>query len=91
MKLGDALILYIYLGGLHLPSADSGRLLIGTWWIVVLVVVTTYCGTLVAFLTFPKMDKLITNIHDLLDRKDHLTWGLPDNSYIKTLLMVSYY
>lgn len=73
-----------------MPLADSGRLVIGTWWIVVLVVVTTYCGNLVAFLTFPKVDKLITDIHDLLERKDTLTWGIHDSSYIKTLLMVSF-
>ncbi|XP_054283701.1 uncharacterized protein LOC129000742 [Macrosteles quadrilineatus] len=76
-------------GGAHLPLADSGRLIIGTWWIVVLVVVTTYCGNLVAFLTFPKMDKLITNVHDLLLRKDFLTWGIPDLSYIKSQLMTA--
>ncbi|RZF36403.1 hypothetical protein LSTR_LSTR002999 [Laodelphax striatellus] len=45
-------------GGGALPAADSSRLVIGTWWLVVLVVVTTYSGTLVAFLTFPKMDHL---------------------------------
>ncbi|XP_046658223.1 ionotropic receptor 93a [Homalodisca vitripennis] len=76
-------------GGTYLPMADSGRLIIGTWWIVVLVVVTTYCGNLVAFLTFPKMDKVVASVHDLLERKDMLSWGIPDESYIKTLLMAA--
>ncbi|KAG4075738.1 hypothetical protein HA402_003564 [Bradysia odoriphaga] len=31
-------------GGTYLPSSDSGRLIVGTWWLGVLVVVTTYCG-----------------------------------------------
>ncbi|KAB0802205.1 hypothetical protein PPYR_04391 [Photinus pyralis] len=47
-------------GGMHLPYADSARLIVGTWWLVVLVVATTYCGNLVAFLTFPKIDIPIT-------------------------------
>lgn len=34
----------ISVGGMYLPSSDSGRLIVGTWWLGVLVVVTTYCG-----------------------------------------------
>lgn len=33
-----------FTGGMYLPSSDSGRLIVGTWWLGVLVVVTTYCG-----------------------------------------------
>ena len=43
-------------GGTMLPEADSGRVLIGFWWIFVIVTVTTYSGNLVAFLTFPRME-----------------------------------
>ncbi|XP_075222423.1 ionotropic receptor 93a isoform X2 [Lycorma delicatula] len=76
-------------GGGALPAADSSRLVIGTWWLVVLVVVTTYSGNLVAFLTFPKMDKLITNVDELLAKKDHVTWGIPVNSTLENLLKVT--
>lgn len=63
-------------------------MIIGTWWLVVLVVVTTYSGNLVAFLTFPKMDKLINNVDELLAKKDYLTWSIPANSTLESLLKV---
>ncbi|CAH2047486.1 unnamed protein product, partial [Iphiclides podalirius] len=70
-------------GGMYLPRADSGRLVVGTWWIVVLVVVTTYSGNLVAFLTFPKQELPVTTIADLLENKDVYTWSINKGSYLE--------
>lgn len=58
-------------GGDTLPLAISGRILIGFWWIFVIVTVTTYSGNLVALLTFPKIVQPIENAHDLMN-----TWGM---------------
>nr|WVD93703.1 ionotropic receptor 93a [Graphosoma rubrolineatum] len=73
-------------GGGIMPEANSGRLVIGTWWLVVLVLVTTYSGNLVAFLTFPKMDKIISNVDQLMERRGEVTWGMPEDSTLHIIL-----
>lgn len=74
---------------MYLPRSDSARLIVGTWWLVVLVVVTTYCGNLVAFLTFPRIDTPISNIGQLLQYKDEVTWGIKADTYLEDYLKVS--
>nr|AMM70658.1 ionotropic receptor 93a [Heliconius melpomene rosina] len=75
-------------GGMYLPRADSGRLVVGTWWIVVLVVVTTYSGNLVAFLTFPKLEIPVTTISELLESKTY-TWSISKGSFLEMQLKSS--
>ncbi|XP_026467499.1 ionotropic receptor 93a-like [Ctenocephalides felis] len=70
-------------GGMHLPEADSARLIIGTWWLVVLVVITTYCGNLVAFLTFPKIDIAITSVEQLIINKETVSWTIRKGTYLE--------
>ena len=73
-------------GGIHLPMADSGRLIIGTWWLFVLVIVTTYSGNLVAFLTFPKIDSPISSLEELLHHSGSVTWGMISGSAVEAHL-----
>ncbi|KAL1395387.1 hypothetical protein pipiens_011292 [Culex pipiens pipiens] len=73
-------------GGLYLPYADSGRIIIGTWWLVVLVIVTTYCGNLVAFLTFPKIAVPITTISQLVRNNEGITWSIRKGTFLEQFL-----
>lgn len=74
------------LGGMYLPYSDSARLLVGFWWLIVMVLVATYSGSLVAFLTFPNMDTAILTVDALLANKNRLTWGFPNGSYLEEYL-----
>uniref|UniRef100_A0A4Y0BNW6 Ionotropic glutamate receptor C-terminal domain-containing protein n=1 Tax=Anopheles funestus TaxID=62324 RepID=A0A4Y0BNW6_ANOFN len=76
-------------GGLYLPYADSGRIIIGTWWLVVLVIVTTYCGNLVAFLTFPKIDIPVNRVMQLLRNDRGMTWSIRRGTFLEEILMDS--
>lgn len=69
-----------------MPKSDSGRIIIGTWWLVVLVVVTTYCGNLVAFLTFPKMEIPVNTIDELVSGKHPFTWSIRGNTFLEAFI-----
>lgn len=71
---------------MYLPHCDSARLLVGIWWLVVMVVAATYSGSLVAFLTFPNTDTAILTVDDLIAHKNRLTWGFPNGSYLEEYL-----
>ncbi|KAF4527817.1 hypothetical protein B566_EDAN016441 [Ephemera danica] len=73
-------------GAVHIPKADSSRMVVGIWWLFVLVVVTSYCGNLVAFLTFPRMEPPVTTLWGLLRMKGRISWGLLRGSTLETLL-----
>ncbi|KAK8777319.1 hypothetical protein V5799_029336 [Amblyomma americanum] len=41
-------------GGVHLPVGTSSRLVVGTWWLYVVIVMAYYSSNLIAFLTVPE-------------------------------------
>ncbi|XP_031629410.1 ionotropic receptor 93a isoform X2 [Contarinia nasturtii] len=75
-------------GGMYLPRSDSGRIIVGTWWMVVLVVVAIYCGNLVAFLTFPKMEISVNSISQLVKSQEQggFTWSIRSNTFLESFL-----
>lgn len=74
-------------GGVQVPRADSGRLIVGTWWLVVLVLVTSYSGNLVAFLTFPMLEAPLNSVKEVSSRA--LSSGLLAGSSLEVLLQVT--
>ncbi|XP_017477570.1 PREDICTED: uncharacterized protein LOC108367467 [Rhagoletis zephyria] len=76
-------------GGMYLPKADSGRLVIGVWWIVVIVLVTTYSGNLVAFLTFPQFQPGIDYFFQIFASRDIQQFGLRNGSYFEKYSTIS--
>lgn len=54
-----------------------------------IVVATTYCGNLVAFLTFPQMDTPITTVGKLVKNTKGITWGMQTGTFLIDYLKVS--
>ncbi|XP_054713739.1 uncharacterized protein LOC129223197 [Uloborus diversus] len=52
-------------GGVHLPETVSARFVVCFWWLFVMVTMATYSGNLIAFLTFPEADWIVTSVYDL--------------------------
>jgi glutamate receptor, ionotropic, invertebrate len=63
-------------------------MLIGFWWLFVIVTVTTYSGNLVAFLTFPKVESPVNTVEDLTQYRNVESWGFLSGSVIEDHLMV---
>ncbi|KAH7936817.1 hypothetical protein HPB49_005084 [Dermacentor silvarum] len=57
-------------GAVHLPVGTSSRLVVGTWWIYVVIVMAYYSSNLIAFLTVPEPQWLVPSFRDAVRRED---------------------
>lgn len=48
--------------------------------------VTTYCGNLVAFLTFPTLEESVEMLSDLVEKEGTLKWGLRGGTYLEEFM-----
>ncbi|KAL4220540.1 hypothetical protein ACF0H5_020938 [Mactra antiquata] len=62
-------------GGVHLPASMSGRTLVSFWWLFCIIVVGTYCGNLIAFLTVTKERPPFETMKEMVEQKGQYKWG----------------
>ncbi|KAL4219833.1 hypothetical protein ACF0H5_020245 [Mactra antiquata] len=65
----------ISIGGVHLPYSVSGRTLVSFWWLFCIIIVGTYCGNLIAFLTVTKETPPFNTLAEMVELKNSYKWG----------------
>ncbi|CAG2198776.1 GRID1 [Mytilus edulis] len=74
--------------GEHLAGSSSGRTLLSSWWIFCIIMMATYSGNLVAFLTVTK-DKLpFSDIAGLVELGSY-KWGTQEGTVFETIFKAS--
>ena len=76
-----------FLGGIHLPDSVTGRTFVSAWWLFCIIVVGTYCGNLIAFLTVTKDKPPFSNLQEMIDRKGEYTWGVVGGTVWETIFV----
>ena len=70
-------------------SSRGGRLLLWSWWMLSLVVMSAYSGTLTSFLSVNQQPKLFSTPADLLSGSHGYTWGVMEDSIMVEILKVT--
>ncbi|XP_035699642.1 glutamate receptor ionotropic, kainate 2-like [Branchiostoma floridae] len=65
-----------------LPRSSAGRVIVGAWWFVILVMVASYTANLAAFLSRPSTERSIRSLADLARQTD-----VPYGTYKKYTLV----
>jgi len=56
-------------GGVNLPESNAGRTFVSCWWLFCIVIVATYCGNLIAFLTVTKETAPFNTLDEMVEYK----------------------
>lgn len=67
-------------GGVNLPESVAGRTFVSCWWLFSIVVVGTYCGNLIAFLTVAKDKPPFETLDEMADLKGEYKWGFQEGT-----------
>ncbi|XP_022240104.1 ionotropic receptor 21a-like [Limulus polyphemus] len=69
-----------------IPEALAVRVLVGVWWLAVIVILGCYSGTLTSFMMYPGYKKSLDDIFMLVDavEKGYYTWGTVKGSSCMT-------
>ncbi|XP_078311780.1 uncharacterized protein LOC111133837 isoform X2 [Crassostrea virginica] len=70
-------------GGESLPNSQSGRTMITFFWLFSLIMVATYSGNLIAFLTVSIEKAPFNSLEELVDQEDY-RWGILSGTYFVT-------
>ena len=63
-------------GGVHLPDSITGRTFVSCWWLFCIIIVGTYCGNLIAFLTVTKDKAPFDTLEQMVGMQSEYKWGL---------------
>ncbi|XP_067682645.1 probable glutamate receptor [Haliotis asinina] len=72
-------------GGSQQPRSESGRILVGFWWLFCIVIAASYSGTLIAFLTVNRDILPFSSIADIASQNEY-RWGVVGGSSYVTFL-----
>ncbi|CAC5388391.1 GRID1 [Mytilus coruscus] len=72
-------------GGEHVAASSAGRTLLSCWWIFCIIIVTTYSGNFVAFLTVTKETLPFNDVEGLVAQNTY-KWGTAGETVFETIL-----
>ena len=76
-------------GGSVAIARLSFRVLVGVWLLVAMVLVNSYSGTIISYLTVPKMKPSINTFEDLVSSEDNIQLVLLADTVIAQQIQVT--
>jgi hypothetical protein len=68
-----------------LPTSPSGRFMVFTWWLFVMILTSMYTANLTAHLTLERSNNRISELGDLL-RQNEYSWGLISDRNLESMM-----
>ena len=76
-------------GSTWMPDSQSGRFIVGFWWMYCIVVMATYSGNLIAYLTVTKTTLPFDSLDDMINQ-NKFKFGTLGGTITEYKLQVSY-